>query len=249
LQAIFGSGTALETLRFETKKDPFKNPHIDMHSGFPRYLTEMAHEAGYDAFMTGFVFLKLVGHLDKTRNPDKYVAIEAQRLAEQEAKEKEKEKEMKPKVDADGWEISESEDDNDQTAIDNSNWDLEEEEIYNYGSIRVDLANRNGIMDNVLSSINNKTALVRTAFDCFDFAEQEIISNQSNTFHVKYSAGKTFDKATAEPLFMKYGKFIIEPNDECSSFVIFENFREDPNNIKIDSEEYTVFPIAQYFEK
>ncbi|KAL7319386.1 hypothetical protein PS15m_002525 [Mucor circinelloides] len=245
LNAIFGSGTALEALRFETKKEQFKNPHIDMHPGFPRYLTEMAHEAGYDAFMTGSVFLKLVAYLDKTRNPDKYAAIEAQRLAEEEAKEREREREMQPKVDADGWEISDDEDHNN----DNSTWDMIEEETYNYGSIRVDLANKNGAMDNVLKSIINKTALVRTAFDCFDFEAPEIVTNQSNTILVKYSADTTFDMATAESLFLDYGKFIIEPNDACSSFVIFEKYRQDPTTIKVDNDAFTIVPIAKYLDK
>lgn len=220
-----------------------------MHPGFPRYLTEMAHEAGYDAFMTGFVYLKLVAYLDKTRNPEKYTAIEAQRIAEQEAKEKEKEQQREPKVDADGWEISDDEDENGQVADETSNWDLdEEEEVYNYGSIRVDLANKDGKMDNVLSSITNKTALVRTAFDCFDFVQQEPITNQRNTILVKYNADTVFDTATAESLFAEYGKFIIEPNDACSSFVIFESYRDDPQNIKVNDKNFAVLPIAQYLE-
>ncbi|CEP09708.1 hypothetical protein [Parasitella parasitica] len=246
LSTFFGADTALESLAFETRKEQFKNPQIDMHSGFSRYLTEMAHEAGYDAYMTGFVYLKLVSYLYKTRSPDKYAAIEAQILAEQEVREREKEKQRQPKVDADGWEISDSEDDQ---AANESNWDLDEEEVYNYGSIRVDLENRHGSMDNIFSSIINKTALVRTAFDCFDFAGPEVISNQSNTILVKYSDGTAFDKATAEFLFSKHGKFIIEPNDTSSSFVVFENLRDNPLDIILDNKEFTVVPIAHYLEK
>lgn len=216
-----------------------------MHPGFPRYLTEMAHEAGYDAFMTGFVFLKLVAYLDKTRNPEKYAAIEEERLAEAEAKEEERQRETQPKVDADGWEISEDEDQDN----DGGNWDLqEEEEVYNYGSVRVDLTNKDGKMDNVLSAFNNKTALVRTAYDCFDFQEPEIISNQSNTILVKYSPGTAFDMATAESVFSEYGKFIIEPNDANSSFVIFEKYREDPATIRVDDDAFTIVPVAEYLE-
>ena len=221
-----------------------------MHPGFPRYLTEMAHEAGYDAFMTGFVFLKLVAYLDKTRNPTKYAAIEAQRVAEAEAKareEEERQRAMQPKVDADGWEISED-DDEDQDK-DDSNWNTQEDEIYNYGSVRVDLTNKDGKMDNVFNAIHNKTALVRTAFDCFDFQAPEIISNQSNTILVKYSPGTPFDMATAESLFLEYGKFIIEPNDACSSFVIFERYRQDPATIQVDNDAYTIVPIAEYLQK
>lgn len=216
-----------------------------MHSGFPRYLTEMAHEAGYDAFMTGFVFLKLVAYLDKTRNPAKYAAIEAQRLVETEAKaqeEEQRQREMQPKVDADGWEISEDEDQDN----DDSNWNTQEDEIYHYGSVRVDLANKDGNMDKVLDATSNKASLVRTAFDCFDFEAPEVISNQSNTILVKYSPGTPFDMAVAESLFLGYGKFIIEPNDACSSFVTFERYRQDPATIQVDNDAYTIVPVAEY---
>jgi poly(A)-specific ribonuclease len=233
----------LETLRFETSREAFKNPRIDMHSEFPRYLTEMAHEAGYDAYMTGTVFLKLVSYLDNQRNQEKYATLEAQRLAEEEQKELDKLKETK--VDADGWDISEEEEEeNGET----SQWDLnEEEDVYNYGSIRIDLLNKDGKMDNVLLSINNKTALVRTAYDCFDFVSDEIISNQSNAIHVSYAPGSIFTKEVAALLFSKYGKHIVEANDNQSSFVIFENLREDPNNIRIESEEYVIIPVSKYF--
>lgn len=232
----------MEALRFETSKDPYKNPRIDMHSEFPRYLTEMAHEAGYDAYMTGAVFLKLVAYLDSQRNQEKYATLEAQRLAEKKQKELDKLKETK--VDADGWDISEDEQENGET----SQWDInEEEEVYNYGSIRVDLLNKNGKMDNVLNSINNKTALVRTAFDYFDFVSDEIVSNQSNTINVSYASGSTFTEEVAASLFSKYGKHIVEPNNDKSSFVIFENLRVNPNDIKIEIEEYVIIPISKYF--
>jgi len=194
--------------------------------------------------MTGVVFLKLVAYLDKTRNPDKYATIEAERLAEAEAKEEERQREMQPKVDADGWEISEDEDQDN----DDDNWNLQQDEVYNYGSVRIDLTNKDGKMDNVLNAIYNKTALVRTAFDCLDFQVPEIISNQSNTILVKYSPGTPFDMATAEPLFYDYGKFIIEPNDACSSFVIFEKYRKDPATIQVDNDAFTIVPIAEYLK-
>lgn len=214
-----------------------------MHAKFPRYLTEMAHEAGYDAYMTGAVFLKLIAYLDSQRNQEKYAVLESQRLAEEKQKELDKLKETK--VDADGWDISED-DDHDET----SQWDInEEEEVYNYGSIRVDLLNKNGKMDNVLNSINNKTALVRTAFDYFDFVANEIVSNQSNAIHVSYAPGSTFTKEIAASLFSKYGKHIVEPNNDQSSFVIFENLRKDPNSLNIENEKYVIIPVSKYFSE
>ncbi|RUS16892.1 hypothetical protein BC937DRAFT_90686 [Endogone sp. FLAS-F59071] len=38
-------------------------PHIlEMHWEHPRYFNAKAHEAGYDAYMTGFVFLRIIGY-------------------------------------------------------------------------------------------------------------------------------------------------------------------------------------------
>ncbi|KAI8082505.1 ribonuclease H-like domain-containing protein [Gilbertella persicaria] len=242
LSVIFGSGTALETLRFETKKEAFNNPHIDMHSAFPRYLTEMAHEAGYDAFMTGAVFLRMVGYLDKKRNPEKYAQIEQERKALEEEKEKEKEKKRQPKIDADGWEISEEEND------ENSGWD-DDEEIYNYGSIRLDLENKQEKMDHVFSTIMNKAALVRTAFNCFDFLSQPDFSDQFQVFHVSHMSDAVFSEQIASLLLSKYGKHIVEPNDDQSSFVIFENLREDPDNLVIDDDKFVITPMTKYLGK
>lgn len=177
----------------------------------------MAHEAGYDAYMTGFVFLKLTSYLDKTRNPKKYELIEAQRKAEEEAKEREKEEKSQPRVDADGWEISDDEQGGGE-------WDTneDEEEVFHYGSIQVDLANKLGKMDNVLTSIKNKTALVRTAYTCFDFVEPQQISKFADGVHITYPAGTT--KEEVHLLFSPFGKHIVETIDDQSSFVVFEDF-------------------------
>ncbi|KAI9481156.1 MAG: ribonuclease H-like domain-containing protein [Benjaminiella poitrasii] len=231
LQSIFGTGTALETLRFETSKSQFKNPQIDMHPAFPRYLTDMAHEAGWDAFMTGFVFLKLVSYLDKSRNPQRYALLE--KTQEEEEQEKEKER----KVDADGWEISESEEENES-----SEWDKpEEEEVYNYGSIKVPLT------DSTLSYILNKTALVRTAYEYFHFTGPASLINQSNTLHVQCNTSP-FPTQSVHQIFSQYGKHIIEPDLENSQavFIVFENLKEDP--FKIAADGFVITPISKYFE-
>lgn len=229
LSSIFGTSTALEQLRFETNKDTFSNPRIDMHPEFPRYITEMAHEAGYDAYMTGAVFLKLTSFLDKTRNPEKYPA---------DKEEEEVPEEPKPvKVDADGWDISDQEED--------TEWNLEEmEEIYNYGSIRVDLTNAEGKMDNVLKNIDNKVAIVRTAYDYFDFVNPEVITPQSNAIKVSYPIGTVFTKETAARLFSKYGKHIVEPNDDTSSYVVFENLKETVQDVEV----FTITPVTKNLE-
>ncbi|KAI7889260.1 ribonuclease H-like domain-containing protein [Mucor mucedo] len=220
LRSVFGTSTALEQLRFETNKEAYSNPRIDMHPAFPRYLTEMAHEAGYDAFMTGAVFLKLTSYLDKCRNPEKFP---------EKVEEEEKEEEVKAtKVDADGWDIT---DDEEEEAAESA-WNIDEvEEVYNYGTTRVDLVNADGKMDNVLKNINNKAAIVRTAYDYFDFTQPEVITVQSNAVHVAYPRGTSMDKAMAARLFSKYGKHILEPIDDTSCYIIFENLRVPVENI------------------
>lgn len=233
LSAIFGTSTQLELLRFETNKEAFSNPRIDMHQEFPRYLTEMAHEAGYDAFMTGAAFIKMISYLDKARNPEKYPVKE-------EEKEEEEEEPEQRKVDADGWDISESEDDRDE-----SQWKMEEEEeIFNYGSIRVDLSNADGTMKDVFDSIMNRAALVRTAYDYLDFVNSETISTNNSGIHISYPASTEFNKDVAHSLFSKYGKHIVESLNDTSSFVIFENLKE-PVALS-DNELYNIQTISDF---
>ncbi|KAI8377183.1 ribonuclease H-like domain-containing protein [Choanephora cucurbitarum] len=238
LITIFGSGTSLEVLRFETKKETFKNPHIDMHAEFPRYLTEMAHEAGYDAFMTGAVFLKMVGYLDEKRNPDKYTAIRNEREALEREKEKEREKRLEKKVDADGWEISEDEEEQVDSA-----WNDDEEEIYNYGSIRLDIEDKQGKMSNVYSNIMNKAALVRTAFEYFDFTDQSPALGQVQALHVSHKPDFTLTKELADSLFLEHGKYIVEPKDDQSLYIVFENLRKDIESLNISHEGLTFKPV------
>lgn len=233
----------METVRAETKKEAFKNPYIDFNAEFPRYITEMAHEAGYDAYMTGSVFLKLTSYLDKLRNPKKYELIEEQREREKEAREKELEEKNKPRVDADGWEISDSDDQGDNSAWDND----EEEDVYDYGSIQIDLTNKLGKMDNVLKSVKNKTALVRTAFNCFDFVQNEQLSKKMDGVHVSYPSGTVIIKE--DNVFSPHGKHIIEVIDDKSSFVVFEDFKGDINEIQVDDSDWKITPLSTYFEQ
>ncbi|KAI8887857.1 CAF1-domain-containing protein [Backusella circina FSU 941] len=230
---LFGTGTALEALRFETSREAFYNPRIDMHPEFPRYLTEMAHEAGYDAFMTGAVFLKLVSAMDKKANPSKF-----------EPKEEENEEEKKPakRVTEDGWEISEEEDD-----ADNENWAKnDEEDVYNYGSIRVDLTDTVAQSNPLLKPFLNKSVLVRTAYDFLDFCQPETITNQSNTFYVSYKG--ELPEGKKSELFSKYGKYIEENVDEQSFFVTFERLNVKPTELKLQSEDITILPVAEYLK-
>lgn len=43
-----------------------------MDMEFPRYINDMQHEAGYDAYITGISFLKLLSYVGK---PSEYMCI------------------------------------------------------------------------------------------------------------------------------------------------------------------------------
>ncbi|KAF7723583.1 hypothetical protein EC973_001824 [Apophysomyces ossiformis] len=224
LHPLVGTATSLDVLRFETNKEAFKNPHIgtsafamlrslltspvEMDREFPRYLTEMAHEAGWDAYMTGAVFLKLVSYLEKAED----------NLADAEEKEK-------PTTD-DGWDIEDQGEENDD-----SNWlRTDEEEIYNYGSIRVPLMNGKDQLTPLLSIFVNKATMVRTGFECFDFIREEVIIEQANTFHIRGYTQSALESVLS--LFDPFGRYIFETIDSESGFVIYENLHEDPVAVK-----------------
>ncbi|KAI9257421.1 ribonuclease H-like domain-containing protein [Sporodiniella umbellata] len=227
---IFGTGTALEQLRFETSKESFSNPRIDMHPQFPRYLTEKAHEAGYDAFMTGAAFLRLASYLDISRNPAKTVGKE----------ELDYEKANDKKVDSEGWEVSGDEEKN--------NWyeNGEDEEVYNYGSTEVELFFKDGSLNPVLEKSINKSVMVRTAYECFDFVSNEVAINQKAAFHVT-PKGIPLTSEKAQVMFSKYGKFVLEKCNDVSHFVVFERAPYNFDFAEYESE-YTVLPIARYYE-
>ncbi|CAO3684047.1 unnamed protein product [Rhizopus stolonifer] len=228
---IFGTSTALEQLRFETSKEAFTNPRIDMHPQFPRYLNEKAHEAGYDAFMTGAAFLRLVSYLDLSRNPSKVVI--------KEGPEPESEEVMAKKVDSEGWEISDEED---------SNWyeNGEDEEVYNYGSSQVDIFLEDNTLNPVLKKSINKSVLIRSAFECLDFINPEIVVNQKTAFHVTYKQ-TPLNSEKAEALFGKHGKLVFEKCNDTSCFVVFERIPSGFDASEYENE-YTIVPIASYYE-
>ncbi|KAG1458204.1 hypothetical protein G6F46_003316 [Rhizopus delemar] len=230
---IFGTATALEQLRFETSKEAFANPRIDMHPQFPRYLTEKAHEAGYDAFMTGAAFLRLTSYLDKIKNPPKFTVEE----------EKEPEQVEARKLHSDGWEVTDDDEEEDK-----GNWyeDGEDEEIYNYGSTEVDLFVDNNTVSPILKNSINKAALVRSAFDYLDFINNEAITNQRSAFYVTYKQ-TPLNTERLEALFSKHGKYVIEECDDTSCFIVFEKIPVDFNVEEIDSD-FTVVPISRYYE-
>eukprot|EP00795_Rhopilema_esculentum_P008947 gene8947-16580_t len=63
--------SALDPL-FAFLKDNFKEPEIGFEDGFGEYSegNDKFHEAGYDAYCTGFSFLKMASHLCKLQQPE-----------------------------------------------------------------------------------------------------------------------------------------------------------------------------------
>ncbi|CAO3669420.1 unnamed protein product [Umbelopsis ramanniana] len=55
--------TSLENIYFETRLPPFEGPKIELHWDFPAYQSSKAHEAAYDAYITGYVFLRMANYI------------------------------------------------------------------------------------------------------------------------------------------------------------------------------------------
>ena len=64
--------TGLETLFNAVSQKPFKKPVFKFAVGFDKYdQVGAAHEAGYDAYMTGFIFASLLNYLGSLVKPPK----------------------------------------------------------------------------------------------------------------------------------------------------------------------------------
>ncbi|KAI9323594.1 ribonuclease H-like domain-containing protein [Dichotomocladium elegans] len=224
LQPIIGTATSLEVLRFETNLELFSNPRIDMAMEFPRYINDMAHEAGYDAYITGAAFLKIHSYMEMQINPPKPPAPAP------EPEVPEEEKKTRGRRDENGWDISDDEEEDDQ------NWLAEEEEeVYNYGSTYFPLRDKAGAPTAVLAEYVNKAAMVRTGYVCFDFVNAERIDVGVDGFHILLPTrtGKAFptEEALSE-IFAEYGKYAVEMIDEMSAFVFYENLRGGSSKVK-----------------
>ncbi|ORZ15323.1 ribonuclease H-like domain-containing protein [Absidia repens] len=223
IEKIVTGATDLENLRFETSRQAFENPRVDMDWEFPRYIEQKAHEAGYDAYMTGTAFIKMVSYLDSQRNPEEIVHV-----VEDAAVELEKEIQQEETITESngGWDI-EPDDDVDP------NWTIDDDEIYNYGSTWVRLLEENGAPIPLIASIANKAALVRSAYHYFDFAQEEQgIIKQSNTFVVHLNQQALLENDVALKVLSAIGQYIVEPMDENSSLVVYERALADKDTIK-----------------
>ncbi|KAI8581564.1 hypothetical protein K450DRAFT_231922 [Umbelopsis ramanniana AG] len=61
--------TSLENIYFETRLPPFDGPKIELHWDFPAYQVSRAHEAAYDAYITGYVFLQMANYIHSKTLP------------------------------------------------------------------------------------------------------------------------------------------------------------------------------------
>ncbi|KAI8367533.1 CAF1 family ribonuclease-domain-containing protein [Radiomyces spectabilis] len=218
LQQLLGTATSLDVLTFETRREAFKNPRIDMDWLFSRYISDKAHEAGYDAYITGSVLLKLFSFLDAQQHPEKYKEPEEPAPTEdddQETGQQNKE-----------WDISDTEEEPDP------NWtnDDDEEEVHNYGSIKVPLMTEQGTPTEMLAPYVNKVTMVRTGWEYFDFVDTEAIIEQHNTFIV-HCKDKTVPRDTVFNIFSAHGKPVLDALDEQTVMVIYEKLQEDQQHI------------------
>ncbi|CAO3593043.1 unnamed protein product [Absidia cylindrospora] len=223
IEKIVTGATDLENLRFETSRQAFENPRVDMDWEFPRYIEEKAHEAGYDAYMTGTAFIKMVSYLDSQRNPKEIIDVVEDATAELE---KEMQQEETIAESNGGWDM-EPDDDVDP------NWTIDDDEIYNYGSTWVRLLEDNGEPIPLIASIANKAALVRSAYHYFDFVQEEQgIIKQSNTFVVHLNQQALLENDVALNILSVIGQYIVEPMGENSSLVVYERALADKDTIK-----------------
>ncbi|KAI9270549.1 ribonuclease H-like domain-containing protein [Phascolomyces articulosus] len=220
LRAVIGSGTALENLRFETNQEKFKNPYVDMSIEFPRYLHDKEHEAGYDAYVTGLVLLKLHSHLEIQANPPPPETPEEEKQEEEVESEKDEVPEEKRKLrgNTGGWNISDDEEGEDANWLasddedDQINQD-DDEDIYNYGSTRYPLTDHETRKPtSVIAGFVNKVVMVRTAFEYFDFANPERIDPTLETFYINSASSNDIALLEKEILALvsEYGKCIID---------------------------------------
>ncbi|KAH8549975.1 ribonuclease H-like domain-containing protein [Umbelopsis sp. PMI_123] len=61
--------TSLENIYFETRLPPFEGPKVELHWDFPAYQVSKAHEAAYDAYITGYVFLRMSSYIHSKTVP------------------------------------------------------------------------------------------------------------------------------------------------------------------------------------
>ncbi|CAO3613665.1 unnamed protein product [Cunninghamella blakesleeana] len=219
MKEIVSGVTDLENLRYETNRPPFTNPRIDMDWEYPRYLTDKAHEAGYDAYITGTVFIKMLSYLESERNPKK-------EIVDEENNQKEMSEEINETTSNsnsnDGW----GDEDNDD---DDSNWNAvdEVEEVYNYGSTFVQLFDDDGNPVPTLAELSNRVIITKTAFQHLCFADQVPgIINQPNTFilHIDYDSIKS-------DTFINLGTYTLEKLGE-KTIVVFDRSLIDKDSMK-----------------
>jgi hypothetical protein len=62
----FSAGSRLDMVFKTVCGDAFKTPKVELANGFTRYLHKRHHEAGFDAYMTGVVYVRVAQELVKT---------------------------------------------------------------------------------------------------------------------------------------------------------------------------------------
>ncbi|KAI8145513.1 CAF1 family ribonuclease-domain-containing protein [Fennellomyces sp. T-0311] len=233
LGPLIGSGTALENLRFETNQELFKNPYVEMSIEFPRYLNSMEHEAGYDAYITGLVFLKLHSYLELQANPPPSTP-EPESEPEPEPEEEIPEEERKRRGNTGGWDISDDEEGEDPKWLESEDEDEfnqgDEEEVYNYGSTRYALFDQDNNPTPILSEFVNKVTMVRTPFKCFDFVNPEVVDHTYDLFYLQST--QALSESDLLEVFSEHGKCIINMIDKSHAFAAFENLIEKQDTVK-----------------
>ncbi|KAI8085176.1 ribonuclease H-like domain-containing protein [Halteromyces radiatus] len=200
--------TDLENLRFETSRNIFKNPRIDVDWEYPRYLEEKAHEAGYDAYLTGTVFLKLLSYLKEQNVGSLNTVIKLEEEIQQDT--------VICENSNGGWDC-EPDDDVDPK------WTIDENEVYNYGSTRVELLDKHGDPLPHVAKLSNKAVMVRSAYRYFDFTQPETcFIKQSNAIVVHRNKQALLDDKEVEDILSTFGQYIMEDIDDNTTLVVYD---------------------------
>ncbi|ORX91701.1 CAF1-domain-containing protein [Basidiobolus meristosporus CBS 931.73] len=201
LETSFGD-SSLSELISRVKGAAFASPDIQIHYEHPRYWSDSYfHEAGYDAYCTGFVFLKLGGYLGKKSLPT--------------SKEKQKVEHSSEYV----------YDYESMSSVEDSNWDYATGREITPATVSPPPFEIFKIPE--ITKEKNRLHLVKSDVDSFSLEEPNVMSlEKPNVFYVKIvepAPTKFSPKLLTQHLYKTYGNVFIYSLKENQCFLTFKN--------------------------
>ncbi|KAK9763357.1 hypothetical protein K7432_010043 [Basidiobolus ranarum] len=205
LETSFGD-SSLSELISRVKGPAFTSPNIQIHYEHPRYWSDSYfHEAGYDAYCTGFVFLKLCGYL-VSKNPNYASKIE----------------EKKSKLESNAEHVYDYED---LPPVDDRNWDYAAGCNIAPGKCSSPPFEIFQIPDIVKEE--NRLHLVKSDIDSFSLEEPNpMCLEKPHVFYVKIAKpipDNFSPKLLTQQLYKPYGNVFVYSLQENQYFLTFKN--------------------------